>query len=149
MNSQKTAGFVDSNIIIYSLNNTSSFQNQASKFLQGLLDSSFYLTPQVILETYNVITDLKKAIEPLTPKQANSALNSILSHPACVLIIPTQKTLSTCIELAAHYNIKGKQKIYDCYLAATLLENHIEALYTANTEDFKTFPFLHPQNPLK
>jgi len=148
MNNKPASGFVDSNIIIYSLNNTSSFQDKASKFLKSLLDSSFYITPQVILETYNVITDVKKAIEPLTPQQANSALNSIIIHPACILIIPTEKTLSTCIELATHYNVKGKQKIYDCYLAATLLENHIETLYTANTEDFAAFPFLHPHNPL-
>lgn len=148
MNNKKAAGFIDSNIIIYSLNNTSSVQAQASKFLQQLLDSSFYLTPQVILETYNVITDAKKAIEPLTSKQANTALTSVLTHPACNLIIPTEKTLTICIDLATQYNILGKQKIYDCYLAATLLENHIETLYTANTEDFAIFPFLNPQNPL-
>lgn len=145
---KKSAGFVDSNIIIYSLNKTSSFHIRASKLLQQLLDSSFYLTPQVILETYNVITDAKKAVEPLTSKQANTALYSILNHPACNLIVPTEKTLAICIDLATQYNLLGQQKIYDCYLAATILENHIEFLYTANTEDFAIFPFLHPQNPL-
>ena len=141
-------GAIDSNIFIYALNEQADQHKSAKKFLYQQAKSHFFIAPQNILEIYNVITDSKKFPSSLTPTNAQAAIKSIIDQNSCTLICPDQDTWETTLKLASKYNIKGKQKIYDCYLTATLLENHIETLYTANTEDFNTFPFLHPHNPL-
>lgn len=139
-------GAIDSNIFIYSLNTDSRDHKSAQTFL--LHQSTYFITPQNILEIYNVITDSRKFPSPFTPPKAQLTLESIAEHDSCELITPDENTWETALKLAIKYGIKGQQKIYDCYLAATLLENHIETLYTANTEDFKVFPFIHSHNPL-
>ena len=40
------------------------------------------------------------------------------------------------------------KKVFDIALAATLKDNDIEGLYTANVSDFKDFSFLKVVNPL-
>lgn len=142
------SGAIDSNIFIYALNEQADQHNSAKKFLRQQSKFHFFVTPQNILEIFNVVTDSKKFPSPLTPKNAQSSVKSIVDQDSCSLVFPSDNTWEITLKLALKYNIMGKQKIYDCYLAATLLENNIEILYTANTEDFAAFPFLRTQNPL-
>lgn len=142
-------GAIDSNILIYGLNSTSIFHQSAANFLIQTLDVGFVVTPQIILESYNVLVDSKKTNIPLSPSQAHTALASIYEYPTCSLIIPNNQTTINTLALAEKYSIGGQQLIYDCFLACVLLENQIEILYTANISDFSKYPFLKIINPLR
>jgi predicted nucleic acid-binding protein len=54
-----------------------------------------------------------------------------------------EKAFSTVTE----YHIE-RYGIYDHIIAYSLLENQIKTIYTANTEDFLSYPFLKVINPL-
>mgnify|MGYP001602361318 CR=1 FL=1 len=140
-------GIIDSNIWIYSINPASDFHNEAIGFLREILTKRFAITPQIILEIYNVIVDPKKVVKPLSSKEAYKYLSSIGKNHQCDLLIPSKEVFDTCMDLAQKNNLQGQQKIYDCYLASMSLTNHIDTIYTINIKDFKIYPFLKAINP--
>lgn len=139
---------IDSNIFVYALNQESKHYKRAKKFITNISKSRFCVTTQNILEIYNVITDSRKFPHPLNPNEAKMVLNSLLDQDNCLLIPPSVDTWKNTLDLASHLEISGKQLIYDCFLAVTLLENQIEILYTANTSDFSKYPLLKAVNPV-
>ncbi len=139
---------IDSNIFIYALNGESEQHHQALIFLRKIVNSPFCISTQNILEIYNVLVDPKKFPFPLSSKEAVRIVKSISSQNACLLLHPSQSAWNTALGLASELIIGGHQLIYDCYLATTLLENQVEVLYTANTDDFKKYPFIKAVNPL-
>jgi predicted nucleic acid-binding protein len=54
--------------------------------------------------------------------------------------------LKTFVELLR--STRSRKKVFDVALAATLKDNGIEGLYTANVADFASFKFLRVVNPL-
>lgn len=136
---------IDSNIFIYALNDQSEHHTQAKTLLAKVPD--FCIATQNIMEIYNVITDPKKFPNALDPKSATKIIISIVENEHCHYLHPSPFVWEDTLKLAENFDIKGKQLVYDCYLAATLRENRIEVLYTTNLEDFKKFPFIKAINP--
>ncbi len=77
-----------------------------------------------------------KFSNPMTPKEARDVLEPIMT--ACKIIYPNNKTHYLALELIQHNNLVGNH-IFDAYLAATAISNHVNVIATDNEKDFKKF----------
>jgi len=142
-------GLVDTNILVYSINLDSVFHQRARTFLKvGFSKQTFYLTPQVILEFYNVISS-KKFTVPLKPAKIKKLVNFFADQAKFPYIFPDKSTFQEAIKIALQTKSFGKQKIFDAYLVATCLENKISVIYTHNPKDFRSYKGITLIDPLK
>jgi predicted nucleic acid-binding protein len=135
MNNQ--LALVDTNILVYAFNPLSPFQKQARLFLEKVLPSkNIVLSIQNLTELYAVMTSKKAFIRPLTASQAQMIISEILFHKDFQILLPTQKTPSTLLDLLKQFPAKGAQ-IHDIHLAAVMIDHKITTIYTADTTIFK------------
>lgn len=133
---------IDSNILIYAVNEDSPKHKLSQKFLhynRGKLS----LSHQNILEAIRVLTHPKYS-QPMNPKLAVDAVLSIAG--ASRIIIPNNMTQYIATEFIKLFKLAGN-RIFDAYLAATALSNDINIIATDNTKDFKKFTELKIINP--
>ncbi len=137
---------VDSNIIIYALDNKSSFFKKAENFFNSFIKKNninLYITHQNILEIEKVFIDFYK----LKREKVIEAIYNLLEAFNFNVISPLPTTLSYY-----HTLIQGKNSkidLFDYYLAATYLDNKINNLFTINTKDFSNIKELNVFNPFK
>ncbi len=133
---------VDTNILVYAINEDSSKNKQAKKFLK---DNQGKLTVahQNIIETIKVLTQSKFS-KPLKPKLAIEAVLAIIGN--CQIIAPKIGTEFIALELVKKSNLSGN-RIFDAYLTATALSNSIDTIATDNVKDFKKFKEIKVINP--
>ena len=100
---------------------------------------------QVFAEFLNVIT--RQTLERrLSMAEAISRIQDYVDAGAPIIYQKPTRLL-TFLDLAKA--TATRKKVFDLYLAATLKDNNIEGLYTANVDDFKEFTFLQVINPVK
>jgi predicted nucleic acid-binding protein len=133
---------VDSNILIYAVNEASPKIKQSQEFLQTHR-SEIAIAHQNILESLRVITHPKFQV-PHTIRDALEALERITSH--ATVIAPNKLTVSITWNLIQDYEIKANQ-IFDAYLAATALSWGIDTIATDNTKDFMRITEIKVINP--
>ncbi|GAB4412189.1 MAG: hypothetical protein OHK0032_08240 [Thermodesulfovibrionales bacterium] len=140
--------FLDSNVLIYSVVD-SDIQKRAiaseiiKKGLAGSL--ALYLSPQVLLEFYSIATNTKKMRIPMAGADAKRLIE-IIASSRIKLVYPGGKTLGKLLELIG----KGKpvgSRIFDIYIAATMVEHGIKRIYTENITDFHGLKEIEPINP--
>ena len=126
---------IDSNILIYSVNNSSPKQVPAQKFLKENSERLEF-SHQNILEAVRVLTHAKFP-NPMNPTEAADAILKIVESGR--IVNPNMRTLFIVLELIKKYSLAGN-RIFDAYLAATLLSNGIDTIATDNIRDFQKFP---------
>lgn len=143
---------IDTNILIYAHNKDSVFHNDASAFVERLMNEhdeegnlSICVPSQVLTEFINVITrqDLEK---PLSLSEAIELVEEYINSDIRI-IHQRESQINTLIDLLR--STKSRKKIFDVALVATLKDNNIEGIYTVNTSDFKDFDFLKVKNPFE
>ena len=129
----------DSNILVYANNEASQFHKKCSGLIKAAVEGNFkaVLTHQNLLEFYSVITDSRRIEKPISDKDAQDLVANYLNSPL-EIIYPNSETFKYLFILAEAVNLKGS-KIFDVFLAATMLSNNISNIITANTRDFKGF----------
>jgi len=142
---------IDTNILVYAHNRDSGFHRPAIGFIEKVMNNrdekgnvDICIPVQVLMEFVNVMTrqslpralKLEEAIDIIS--QYNLSGARIVDHR------PSQ--LKTFIDLLM--SVRSRKKVFDIALAATLKDNGIEGLYTANVADFAPFKFLRVVNPL-
>lgn len=125
---------IDTNILIYAINEDSPKNKQAQSFLQENT-SELIITHQNIFEALRVLTHPKYS-HPMDPKVAQESISSIID--ACTIIYPNYKTYPIAFELIKNNDLVGN-RIFDAYLAATALSNGVESIATDNVKDFTKF----------
>lgn len=133
---------IDSNILIYAINEISPKHKIAQKFLRDNL-GRLEITHQNILETIRVLTH-KHSPKPMGLKATMDAIGNI-GHSARI-ISPNLMTYYLASELITSHNLTGN-RIFDAYLTATALSNNIKIIATDNTRDFKKFKEIKVINP--
>ncbi len=134
--------FIDTNILIYALDVSSSFHDKARAFLvSALSNGGIYLTVQNLMELYAIVTNPKRVTSPLTQHEAVNILLYYINSKQVHIITPQQKTAQTIVNLLLKYKIKSSE-IHDVHLAAILIDNHIRIIYTADTSVFKRLDLL-------
>jgi len=134
---------LDSNILVYAYDVDAGKKHEIAKtFLEKCYkgEKVFALSIQNLNEFYTIVTT--KIENPLKKEIALERINSFLNFHGFRILTPSQKTIS----LAIHLNKSSGIHYWDCFLAATMLENRIFHIYTENTKDF-TFTGITAKNP--
>ncbi len=136
---------IDTNVLVYA-HDESSRQHAASLRLITASRSALALAPQVVAEFLAVVTNPRRVSAPYSPEEAAGAIEGVLALPhVSVLPVPVD-IVDRLIELLRTTPVRGT-RVFDLQLAAVLLGNGIDALYTFNLADFRSIPGLLAQPP--
>ncbi len=132
---------IDSNILIYSLNQASPKQAPAQTFLRQQAELIF--AQQNIFETIRILTH-SKFPNPFTIDEAVKAVRTITNHAR--VICPTLETQDLALELIQKYRVTGTE-IFDAYLVATAISNEIDEIATDNLQHLEKYQEIRIVNP--
>ena|SRR5579872_6846977 len=135
---------LDSNIIIYAINESSPKHKLAQEFIVKN-KSKLYVAQQNIFETLRILTHPKYP-KPMNITDAIDTVQGICD--ALTVISPQQETYILALELIKKYGLTSDQ-VFDAYLLATMLSNEIRDIVTDNEKDFKGFEGIKILNPFK
>lgn len=133
---------IDSNILVYAINNDSPKQASAREFLLAYQHRGLAVAHQNIFETLRVLTH-PKFPHPMSTVGALREIDGIVR--GLHIVTPDYKTHIVALELIKKHNLTSDQ-VFDAYLAATALTAGIEIIATENIKDFAAFP-LKTHNP--
>jgi uncharacterized protein len=131
-------GIVDANALVYAFD-TNAPQHLASR---TLLDAgrtgatTLYVTSQVLCEFYSIVTHPRRVLKPRTVVDAVAAITGLLSF-LHVPPIPARTVEGWLALLRSRPVTAGA--VFDLQLAATMLANGVQRIYTYNTCDFEGF----------
>lgn len=128
---------LDSNILVYAYNEDSPCHKKAKEIRNKSLSGEIKgcITPQNLYEFYAIVTDSRRANNPLTPDSAAIEVKNYYDS-RIKKVYPLENTFLKVVELVKRYQIT-KQNIHDIHLLATMLDNGIDGIYTRNEEHFK------------
>jgi len=133
---------LDSNLIVYSINNSSPKQSRAQEYIIRN-SKNLCLSHQNILESIRVLTH-PKFVAPMRVEVASRAVWAIAS--SLTLIAPNIETIFVFREFIGKYRFTGN-KIFDAYLVATAMTNGVFSIATDNINDFRKFEEISVINP--
>ena len=144
-----TASLIDTNILVYANNADSPFHSKCKALVEKAVSGSLQtaISVQNLIELYAVITDKRRVERPLPPVKAKELIEFYQHNEKIQVIIPKSETLSTILKLIAKHKPKA-QSIFDYLLVATMTDNNIYEIYTANTDHFKPFTSIRAINPI-
>lgn len=131
--------FLDTNILVYAILND--FDREKYEKVKSFLNDfnkeyQFCISSQILREFYAVVTNSKYLKNPLTPDVANEVITFFQDN--LLIYIITNGVINQLKILCEKYNIFG-QKVHDATIAATMIENNINKIYTFNHKDFSIF----------
>ena len=139
-------GVIDANVLVYAFD-TNAPQHLASRIL---LDAgrtgaaTLYVTSQILCEFYSIVTNSRRVVKPRPVADAISAITELLSFLR-VLPVPAS-AVEGWLDLLLSRPVKGGE-VFDLQLAATMLVNGVNRIYTYNTADFEVFQELLVSEP--
>lgn len=134
-------GIVYTNVLVYALD-ADAPQHLASRHLLEEARSgatALYVTSQILCEFYSVVTNPRRVAKPRNAAEAITAISGLLSF-LHVLPVP-DRVVEGWLDLLRRRPVTGGD-VFDVQLAATMLANGIQRIYTFNTTDFEAFPEL-------
>ncbi len=139
--------FFDTNILVYSVDTQSPFNQKSKELLKSVVSGSLnlLLSYQSLNEFFRVVTSRKLASSPFSAKEAIRAI--IFFENVSKVVFPTAIGSRLNFELAKKYHISSV-KIFDNMLVATMLEYGVFNLYTNNVDDFLIYEEIVVTNPL-
>jgi predicted nucleic acid-binding protein len=123
--------FVDTNILVYFYNKNSPFHELALRTLLELSDSyDFVISTQTLREYAKVMSIV------VSPEEAFYHVELFYSQFG--LIYETDYSFKIWMDLAKENNIMG-QALFDCNIAAMMIDNNVKKILTNNPKDFIKF----------
>ena len=128
---------IDTNILVYFLNEESIHHPKAKVFIDRLQREEIQgiVSWQNLSELYAVVTDPKRFPTPMTTNQVVEVIKQFLESGHIKVIFPVVNTKEIFFKLVLKIKPKA-QAIHDIFLAATLLSNGVKTLITENAGDF-------------
>jgi predicted nucleic acid-binding protein len=138
---------IDTNILVYATG-AQSLQHAKAKELRDQAAAGQFeacIAAQILTEFYAVVTDPRRFQPALTPTQAQREMRTYLSSPLR-LILPKEITVTRMLNLLGSKSVKAG-RIFDIFLAATMLDNGVQRIYTENVGDFQGITGIDAINP--
>lgn len=128
---------VDTNVLVYWVNVSSNFHQQANDLFSRLRKESVVavITWQNMTEFFAVVTDKKRLPQALKPNEAIEWIQDGIDSGVFALVLPNERTGQKFLELVRKTGVIG-QRVHDVFFAATLLSNGVDELITENEKDF-------------
>ena len=118
---------VDTNVLIYALNQDSVYHNSAKPILLNP-NYNFFITSKNVSEFFAVTSKLKISYQ--------SSLNFYEELKTNTnILFPTEKSLPIFEKLIKQYQPKGNQ-VFDVEIVSIMLDNNINHIATFNQKDF-------------
>lgn len=139
-------GIVDANVLVYAFD-TDAPQHLPSRALVDAArtgSTTLYVTSQVLCEFYSIVTNPRRVSKPRCASDAIAAIAGLLSF-LHVLPIPA-RAVEGWLDLLRRRPVTGGE-VFDLQLAAAMLANGVERIYTYNTGDFASFEELTVVEP--
>lgn len=138
---------LDTNILVHATGEKSLRHAKARELRDQGVAGHFgaCIAAQILTEFYAVVTDPRRFQPPLTPSQAQREVRAYLSSPL-KLILPKETTPTRMLNLLGSRSLRGG-KIFDVFLAATMLDNGVEKIYTENVTDFEGIRGIEARDP--
>ena len=136
-------GLLDANVLAYAINADAPQHAAARALVEAGSDASttLYVTSQVLCEFYSVITNPRRVAIAASSTEALQFIAALLALPGLhVLPIPAD-AVGGWMDLLQRHPVTGGD-IFDLQIAATMLANDVQRIYTFNTDDFVVFPEL-------
>ena len=117
---------IDTNILVYFLNEESIYHTRAKTFMDKLQKGKIQgaISWQNLAELYAIVTDHKRFPKPMTASQMVETTKQFLESDNIKVILPIANTKEVFFNLVLKIRPKAQQ-IHDIFLAATLLANGI------------------------
>ena len=130
--------FVDSNLLVYALAQDDLARQAVARqvLARHCADCSLVLSPQVLLETYNVLTRKKR----VTADGAATALRLLAQQE---VVAPTADTALQAMTLSAAHGMS----VWDALIVQTALQAGCDTLYTEDLQAGRRFGALEVVNP--
>jgi len=140
--------FLDTNILVYAADIDSISHATAATLLTKI--NTGHLKPcislQILCEFYATVTNARKFRRPLSPSEATEIITGYLESDISLLYLKNN-TIKLTLDMAIRHKINGPE-IFDTQIVATMLENGVGMIYTANVSDFKKYSGITAVNPL-
>ena len=140
--------FLDTNILVYAADIDSISHAAAATLLIKI--NTGHLKPcislQILCEFYATVTNARKFRHPLSPSEATGIVTGYLESDILLLYLKNN-TIKLTLDMAIRYKISGLD-VFDTQIVATMLENGVGTIYTANISDFKQYAEITAVNPL-
>ena len=132
---------IDTNVLFYSLNKDNPFHREARENLATLVENcSAVITQQNLVELAAALTK-----RGTTPKEAEKHIRNFAE--AIPVLKPIAETLDLLLDRMKDSTLTGA-RLFDLYLAVTLMSNGVDHLYTYNERDFRNIEGLSLWKPL-
>jgi predicted nucleic acid-binding protein len=139
-------GILDANVLVYAFD-TNAPQHVASRVLLDAARTgatTLYVTSQVLCEFYSIVTNPRRVLKPRSVPDTIAAITDLLSFLQ-VLPIPA-RAVEEWLDLLRRRPVTGGE-VFDLQLAASMLANGVDRIYTYNTSDFEVFEELAVSEP--
>jgi len=104
-------------------------------------DGQLGLTPQVLVATYDRVTDSRCFEHPMPAAAAATLVRKLWDGREVARLLPGVATLHRALELVQTQGL-ARDRLPDAFLAATLEGAGVRALATLRPRDFASFAFL-------
>lgn len=133
----------DTHFLVYSLDALSPFYEPTRELFTALHEDEIegVLALQNILEAENVLIKRYRQDKEIIVKY----IENIIDAFNFTIISPTPNTYLTFHKLLK--GVPGSIDLFDCFLAATMLDNKIGSILTLNTKDFSGIKGIQAENP--
>jgi len=119
---------IDTNVFIYTLDNSSPHHKKCDNFLKDT-ENELFTTTKNVSEFIAVCTKIGVDREKM-----NGMYNEIKSN--ITILYPTEDSLKTFEQLNEKYQPKGN-RVYDVEIVSVFTTNNISKIATVNIDDFK------------
>jgi toxin-antitoxin system PIN domain toxin len=140
--------FLDTNVLVYASETDNPLHQAAASFIDRVVAGEVLscVSPQVMGELFSTITNPRKIKNPCQPDEAVRIVEALWEAETIRRIYPGEGTLSLTMNLARRYQLKGLV-FFDAQIVATMLDNGVTTIYTANEKDFARFEEIEAINP--
>jgi predicted nucleic acid-binding protein len=137
---------LDTNILVYSINQKSELYKPARKFIEELLESEMiiYIPDKALYELYRVLSS-RAFLAHLNQKEAYQIWQQFAFSKAFEVIYSDEKILKTTDKLLEMF---PQSHIFDLQIMACGLVNKVDVIYTNNTKDFPAINEIKIVSPL-
>jgi toxin-antitoxin system PIN domain toxin len=136
-------GALDANVLVYAVEARAPQHAVSRALIDAAHDpaTTLYLTSQVLCEFYSVVTNPRRVAVPRSPAEAIQAIEALLALPGIRLLPTSADAVRGWVALLQRHPVTGGA-VFDLQIAATVLANNVQRIYTFNTGDFEVFPEL-------
>ena len=138
--SVSSSSLLDTNVLVYGYYQ----QSPQHAACRALLDQAkqpgagLCLAPQNLSEFFAILTNPKRVTPAKSPVEALDLVSELLALPGLTLLPVPKDVVDRWMDLVRGAPVAGA-KVFDAQLAAVMLGNGVDSIYTFNVADFQSF----------